>query len=71
MFDMTKRVQTGLYLFDSNNVNSLASPSPHFERLLATSAACVSSEMDETLIEFVHRCEELYDISNKEYRDRV
>jgi len=71
MFDMTKRVQTGLYLFDSNNVNSLASPSPHFERLLATSAACASSKMDENLKEFVHKCEELYEMSNKKYRDRA
>jgi hypothetical protein len=33
--------------------------------LLATSAACLSSELDEKLIELVSKCEELYDISNK------
>jgi hypothetical protein len=37
--------------------------------LLATSAACLSSEMDEKLIELVRKCEELYDMSNKKYRD--
>jgi hypothetical protein len=27
--------------------------------------------MDEKLIELVHKCEELYDMSNKKYSDRV
>jgi len=71
MFDGTEGVRTGLYLQDSDNVNSLASPPPHFECLLATSAACLSSEMDEKLIELVRKCEELYDMSNKIYSDRV
>jgi len=69
MFDVTEQPRTGLYLLDSNNVNSLTSSPPHFERLIATSAACVSSEMDEKLIEFMHRCEELH-MSNKKCRDR-
>jgi len=71
MFDVTERVVTGLYLLDSDNVNSLTSPPPHFERLLATSAACLYSEMDEKLIELVRKCEELYDMSNKKYSDRI
>ena len=57
MFDVTERVRTGLYLLDSDNVNSITSPSPHFECLLATSAACFSSEMDEKLIKLVRKCE--------------
>jgi len=40
MFDVTERVRTGLYLLDSDNVNSLTYPPLHFEFLLATSAAC-------------------------------
>jgi hypothetical protein len=39
--------------------------------LLATSAACLSSETDEKLIELVRKCEESYDISNKKYNDRI
>jgi len=31
----------------------------------------VSSEVDEKLIEVVHKCEELCDMSNKKYSDRV
>jgi len=34
------RDRTGLYLLDSNNVNSLTSPALHFECLLETSATC-------------------------------
>jgi len=71
MFDVTERLRTGLYLLDSDNVNSLTSPLLHFECLLATSAACLSAEVDEKLIELVRKCEELYDMSNKEYSDRV
>jgi len=71
MFDVTEGVRTGLYLPDSDNVNSLTSPPPHFECLLATSAACFSSEMDEKLIELAYKCEELYDMSNKKNSDRV
>jgi len=52
-------------------VNSLTSPSLHFECLLATSAACLSSEVDEKLIEPVRKCEELCDMSNKKYSDSV
>jgi len=67
---VTERVRTGLYLFDSDNVNSLTSPPLHFECLLATSAACfLFSEMDEKLIELMRKCEELYDMSNKRYSD--
>jgi hypothetical protein len=43
-FDMTERVQMHLYLLDSDNVNSLTSPSLHFNCLLATSAACFCLE---------------------------
>jgi hypothetical protein len=39
--------------------------------LLATSAACLSSELDEKIIELVRKFEELYDMSNKKYSDRV
>jgi hypothetical protein len=63
MFNVTE-------LLDSDNVNSITSPSPHFECLLATSAACFSSEMDEKLIKLVRKCEELYDMLNKKYGDR-
>ena len=31
----------------------------------------MSAEMDEKLIELVRKCEELYDMSNKKYSDRV
>ena len=61
----------GLYLLDSDNVNSLTSPALHFECLLATSVACLSSEMDEKLIELVRKCEVLYDMSNKKYSESV
>jgi hypothetical protein len=71
MFDMTERVRTGLYLLDSDNVNSLKSPPLQVECLLVTSAACLSSEVDEKLTELVRKCEELYDMSNKKYSDRV
>jgi len=47
------------------------SPALHFECLLATSAACLSSEVGEKLIELVRKCDELYDMSNKKYSDRV
>jgi hypothetical protein len=71
MLDVTERVRTGLYLLGSDNVNSLTSPPLHFECLLATSAACLSSELDEKLIELVRKCEKLYDVSNEKYSDRV
>jgi len=71
MFDVTERVRTGLYLLDSDNVNSLTSPPPHFECLLATSAACLSSEVDEKLRELARKCEELYDMANKKYSDSL
>ena len=71
MFDVTERVRTGLYLLESDNVNSLTSPPLHFECLLATSAVWVSSEMDEKLIELVRKCDELCDISHKKYSDSV
>jgi hypothetical protein len=70
---VTERVRTGLYLLDSDNVNSLTSPALHFECVLATKECCLflSSEMDEKLIESVRKCEELYDMSHKEYSDSV
>jgi hypothetical protein len=68
MFDVTERVRTGLHLLDSDNVNSLTSPPLNFDCLLATSAACFSSEVDEKLIELVRKCEKLYDMTNKKYR---
>ena len=71
MFDVTERVRTGLYLPDSDDVNSLTSPPPHFECSLATSAACLSSEVVEKLTELVLKCEELYDMSNKKQSDSV
>ena len=71
MFEATERVRTGLYLLYSDSVNSLTSPAPHFECLFATCAACLYSEADEKLIELVRKCEELYDMSNKKYSDRV
>jgi len=71
MFDVTEGVRTGLYLPDSENVNNLTSPPPHFECLLATSAACLSSKTDEKLTESVRKCEELYDMSNNKYSDRA
>ena len=40
-FDVTERVRTGLYRLDSDNVKCFTSLPPHFERLLATSAACI------------------------------
>ena len=70
MFDVTEWVRTGLYLLDSDNVGSLASPVPHFECLFVMSAACLSSEVDEKLIELVRKCEELYDMSNKKHSYR-
>jgi hypothetical protein len=71
MFDMTERIRTGLNLLDADNVNSLTSSPLHFECLLATSVACFSSEIYEKLIELVRKCEELYNVSNKKYSDRV
>ena len=68
MFDVTERVRTGLYLLDSDDVNNLTSPLLFFEGLLATTAACLSSEVDEKLIELVRKYEELYGMSNKKYR---
>ena len=71
MFDVTERVRTGLYLFNSDNLNSLASPPLHFQCLLATSVAHIYSEADKKLIELVRKCEELYDMSNKKHSDTV
>jgi hypothetical protein len=47
------------------------SPPLQYECLLATNATCLSSEVDEKLTELVRKCEELYDMSNKKYSDRV
>ena len=41
MFDVMERVLTGLYLLDSEIVNSLTSPPLRTERLLATCVACL------------------------------
>jgi hypothetical protein len=41
----------------------------HLDCLLATSAACLASEMDDKLTDLVWKCEELYDMSNKKYSD--
>jgi len=70
MFDVTERVRTGLYMLYSDNVSGLTSLPLHFECFLTTCAACLLSEVDEKLIELVHKCEELCDMSNK-YRDSV
>ena len=71
MFDMTERVRTGLYLLDSDNVNSLTSP-PLTLRVFACNECCLFVlEVDEKLIELVRKCEELYDMSVKKYNDRV
>jgi len=42
-------------------------------RVFACNECCLfwSLEMDEKLIELVHKCEELYDMSNKKYSDSV
>ena len=71
MFDVTERVRTGLNLLDSDNVNSLTVPPPHLECCLQLSTACLSSELDEKLVELVRICEDLYDMSNNKYCDRV
>jgi len=71
MYDVAERVRTGLYLLDSDNVNSFTSYPLHFECVLAKSAACLSSEVHEKLIELVRKCKELYEMSNKKYSDRV
>ena len=55
MFDVTERVRTDLNLLDSDNVNSLTSPWLRFVCLLATNAACLSSERDEKLKELVRK----------------
>jgi len=70
MFDVTERVRTGLYLLDSDNVNSLTVSCTTL-RVFACNECCLflSSEMGEKLIELVRKCEELYDISNKNYSD--
>ena len=52
-------------------MNRLTSPAPHFECLLATSAAYLSSEVVEKLIELVRKCEELYDMSNNKCSDSL
>jgi hypothetical protein len=65
---VTERIRTCLYLLGSDSVNSRPSPPLHFERSLATSAIL---KIDEKLIELVRKCEELYDMGNKEYSDSV
>jgi len=51
--DVTERVRTGVYLLDSNNVNSLTSPPLHCDCFRL-------SEMDEKLMELVRKCGEFY-----------
>ena len=72
MFDVTERVRTGLYLLDSDNVNSLTSPPSHYA-VFAWNECCLfwSSELDGKLIELVRNCEELCDMSNRKYSDSV
>ena len=55
MCDVTERVRTGLYLLDSDHVNSLTSPPLH-------GCLFLCSEVEEELIELVRKCEELYDM---------
>jgi len=64
MFDVTERVRASLYLLDSDNVNSLTSPPLHCYLFLFP-------EVDEKLMELMCKCEELHDMSNKEYSDSV
>ena len=72
MFDVTERVRTGLNLLDTDNVNSnYVTPTARRECLLAMSAAWLSPELAEKLIELVRKCEQWYDISNKKFSDRV
>ena len=72
MFDVTERVRTGLNLLYSDNVNSnYVTPTARRECLLAMSAAWLSPELAEKLIELVRKCEQWYDISNKKFSDRV
>jgi hypothetical protein len=59
MFDVAERVRTVLNLLDSDNVNSLTFHPIHFECLLATNAARLSSEVEAKLIELARKCEEL------------
>jgi hypothetical protein len=40
MFDVTERVRTGLYLVDTDIVNSLTSPPQHFGCLLPSAVFC-------------------------------
>ena len=72
MFDVTERIRTGLYLLDSDNVNSLTTSALHFECFACNERCLVlSSEMDEKLTELVRKCEELCDVSDKKYIDGV
>jgi len=71
MFDVTERVRTGLYLLYSDYVNSLTSPPLYFECLLARVLPVFVFCLDEKLIEMVRKFEELYDMSNTKYVDRV
>jgi hypothetical protein len=72
MFAVTEWARTRFHLLDSEKVNSLTPPPLHFERFLATSAACFFfSEMDAKLVELGRKCEELYEMSNKKYSDSV
>jgi len=71
-FEVTEQVRTGLYRLHSNNVNSFTSLSPHFGFFACHEWGLIlSSEMDEKLIEFVRKCEILYDVSNKKYSDSM
>jgi len=71
LFDVTERVRTGLYLLDSDNVKSYVSSTTL--QVFDCNECCLFlfSEMDEKLIEFMLKCEELYDMSNKKYCDSV
>jgi len=71
MFDVTERVRTGLHLLDSDYVKSYISSTTI--RVFACNESCLflSSEIHKKLRELVCKCEELYDMPNKEYIDSV
>jgi len=69
MCDVTERVRTGLYVLDSDNMNSLTSPPTHYAVFACNGCFLfLSSEREEKLIELVRKCEE-YDMANKKYSD--
>jgi len=57
-------------VLDSDHVSSNYVISTSF-RVFTCDEACLSSEMDEKLVELVRECDELYDISHKKYSDSI